>query len=497
MKDFHPRPHPRKPGSPWTVASGAALAIVTAGAFSTLAGLLVGPLHTDLGWSRASVGLGSLVNMVVYGATAPFAAALMDRFGMRRVAVGALCLVGAGAALTTTMTAPWQFVLYWGVLVGLGTGATATTFAATVTERWFVARRGLVTGLLTAASVVGQFVFLPVLSWVIDAYSWRAAATALACAATCALPVVWAAVRDPQKDPGRTKDTAHPSDRTEATARPTDRTEATARPADRTEATARPTDRTEATARPTDRTEDTAHPSDRTEATAHPSDRTEDAALRALRTLARAARTGPFWLLAGTFAVCGASTNGVMWTHFAPAAHDHGMPVTVAASLLSLIGIFNVAGTVGSGWLTDRADPRRLLATYYALRGLTLLALPLLLTSAVDAPLVAFTVVFGLLDVATVPPTIALCRAHYGADAPVVFGWVSAAHQVGAGAVAFAGGVARDAFGSYDPVWVGAGALCAGAALLALTLRRPQGPRVTRPAPARTERHAPSARGTA
>ncbi|MFF1394254.1 MFS transporter [Streptomyces sp. NPDC058287] len=415
MKNSSPRPQPRKPGSPWTVAAGAALAIVTAGAFSTLAGLLVGPLHEDLGWSRASVGLGSLVNMVVYGATAPFAAALMDRLGMRRVAVGALCLVGAGAGLATTMTAPWQFVLYWGVLVGLGTGATATTFAATVTERWFVARRGLVTGLLTAASVVGQFVFLPVLSWVIDAYSWRAAAAALALAAAGALPVVWAAVRDPRKEPASG----------------------------------------------------------------------EFAARRALRTLARAARTGPFWLLAGTFAVCGASTNGVMWTHFAPAAHDHGMPVTVAASLLSLIGIFNVAGTVASGWLTDRADPRRLLAVYYALRGLTLLALPLLLTSAVDAPLVAFTVVFGLLDVATVPPTIALCRAHHGADAPVVFGWVSAAHQVGAGAVAFAGGMARDAFGSYDPVWVGAGALCAGAALLALTVRRP---RVTPPAPATPRR---------
>ncbi|MFF2247948.1 MFS transporter [Streptomyces sp. NPDC058142] len=418
MKNSSPRPHPRKPGSPWTVAAGAALAIVTAGAFSTLAGLLVGPLHEDLGWSRASVGLGSLVNMVVYGASAPFAAALMDRLGMRRVAVGALCLVAAGAGLATTMTAPWQFVLYWGVLVGLGTGATATTFAATVTERWFVARRGLVTGLLTAASVVGQFVFLPVLSWVIDAYSWRAAAIALALAAAGALPVVWAAVRDPRKEP----------------------------------------------------------------------DLGADAARRALRTLARAARTGPFWLLAGTFAVCGASTNGVMWTHFAPAAHDHGMPVTVAASLLSLIGIFNVAGTVASGWLTDRVDPRRLLAVYYTLRALTLLALPLLLTSAVDAPLVAFTVVFGLLDVATVPPTIALCRAHYGADAPVVFGWVSAAHQVGAGAVAFAGGMARDAFGSYDPVWVGAGALCAGAALLALTVRMPRARRVTPPVPATPRR---------
>lgn len=380
----------------WGVAAGAALAIVVAGAFSTLAGLLVGPLHAELGWSRSEIGLGSLVNMVVYGATAPFAASLMDRIGMRKVAVGALGLVGAGALLATTMTAPWQFVLYWGVLVGLGTGATATTFAATVTERWFTARRGLVAGLLTAASVVGQFVFLPLLSWVIDGFGWRAAAYGLALAAAGALPLVYAAVRDPAADGTRTG---------------------------------------------------------------------RKAAVGFLR-------SGPFWLLAGTFAVCGASTNGVMWTHFAPAAHDHGMPTTVAASLLSLIGIFNVAGTVGSGWATDRLDPRRLLAAYYALRGASLLALPLLLSATVNPPLVAFTVLFGLLDVATVPPTIALCRAHFGTDAPVVFGWVSAAHQVGAGSVAYVGGAVRDVFGSYDLVWAGAGMLCAVAALLALVISR-------------------------
>ncbi|GAA2337850.1 MFS transporter [Streptomyces kunmingensis] len=382
----------------WVVAAGAALAIVVAGAFSTLAGLLVGPLHEELGWSRSAVGLGSLVNMVVYGATAPFAAALMDRVGMRKVAVGALGLVGGGALLATTMTAPWQFILYWGVLVGLGTGATATTFAATVTERWFVARRGLVAGLLTAASVVGQFVFLPLLSWVIDAWGWRAAAYGLVFAVAGALPLVYAAVRDPEP-------------------------------------------------------------------------RAAPVALHSLRNV-NFLRSGPFWLLAGTFAVCGASTNGVMWTHFAPAAHDHGMPTTVAASLLSLIGIFNIAGTVGSGWATDRLDPRRLLAAYYALRGLSLLALPLLLSATVDPPLVAFTVAFGLLDVATVPPTIALCRAHYGTGAPVVFGWVSAAHQVGAGSVAYVGGAVRDVFGSYDLVWVGAGVLCAVAALLSLVIDR-------------------------
>lgn len=385
---------------PWRVASGAALAIVVAGSFSTLAGLLVGPLHEDLGWSRSSVGLGSLVNMVVYGATAPFAAALMDRLGMRRVATGALLLVGAGAALTTTMTSPWQFVLYWGVLVGLGTGATAATFAATVGERWFTARRGLVTGMLTAAGVIGQFAFLPLLSWIVESYEWRVAAYVLTGAATLACPAVWASVRDP-------------------------------------------------------------------EAAAGP----KAVESRALAVLGRAARTAPFWLLAGTLAVCGASTNGVLWTHFAPAAHDHGMPVTVAASLLSVIGLCNVAGTVGSGWATDRFDARRLLTAYYALRALCLFALPLLLAATVDVPLLAYAVLFGLLDVATVPPTVALCRAHFGADAPVVFGWVSTAHQVGAGAVAFAGGLARDAFGSYDVMWVGVGVLCVAASLVVLVVR--------------------------
>ncbi|MET8689066.1 MFS transporter [Streptomyces sp. NPDC004732] len=413
----------------WGVAAGAALAIVVAGAFSTLAGLLVGPLHDDLGWSRSAVGLGALVNMVVYGATAPFAAALMDRLGMRRVAAGALLLVGTGAALTTTMTSPWQFVLYWGVLVGLGTGATATTFAATVSERWFTARRGLITGLLTAASVVGQFAFLPVMSWIIDAYEWRTAAYVLAGAAVLALPAVWASVRDP-----------------EATAK-------------------------------------------------------DPRAAAALPVLGRAARTAPFWLLVGTFAVCGASTNGVMWTHFAPAAHDHGMAVTAAASLLSVIGLCNVAGTVGSGWATDRFDPRRLLSAYYALRGLTLFALPLLLTATVDVPLVAFAVLFGLLDVATVPPTVALCRTHFGADAPVVFGWVSAGHQVGAGAVAFAGGVARDAFGAYDVMWVGVGVLCAVASLTVLTVRGARGAHAGSAQSARSPRgadipYAPSNRDT-
>ncbi|RII19735.1 putative MFS-type transporter YhjX [Streptomyces sp. YIM 130001] len=420
-----PAPAPPRSLRPWAVAAVAAVAIVTAGAFTTLAGLLVGPLHAEFGWSRGAIGVAMAVNMVVYGATAPFAAALMDRFGMRRVIGGSLALIAGGAAGTLTMGEIWQLVLCWGVLVGLGSGAASMVFAATLTERWFVARRGLVAGLLTAASVFGQFVFLPVLSRVVEGPGWRTATLTLAVAAAAATPLVAFFLRDHPADVG-----GLPHGAREFVPRPPP---------------------------------------------------VQGAAVRAVRTLVSAARTAPFWLLAGIFAVCGASTNGVMWSHFAPAAHDHGMPVTAAASVLALIGIFNVAGTVASGWLTDRYDARRLLAGYFAVRGLSLLVLPLLFSATLNAPLVAFAVVFGLLDVATVPPTIALAREHFGARSAIVFGWVNAGHQLGAGAVAFGGGVARDLFGGYDVVWVTTAALCAAAALLSLVVRKPAP--TTRPAP--------------
>lgn len=191
-----------------------------------------------------------------------------------------------------------------------------------------------------------------------------------------------------------------------------------------------------------------------------------------MRVLFEAARTGPFWLLAGSFAICGASTNGLIRTHFVPSAHDHGMEITAAASLLAVIGVFDIIGTVFSGWLTDRFDARRLLAVYYALRGVSLLFLPMLMAPAVHPPMVFFIVFYGLDWVATVPPTMALCREQYGEDSAIVFGWVLASHQVGAAAVAFLGGVVRDVTGSYDLVWYASGALCATAALMALMIRR-------------------------
>lgn len=400
----------------WSVAAVTFVTIIGAAAFASLPGLLIEPLHREFDWSRGTIGFAVSVNLALYGLTAPFAAALMDRFGIRRVVAVALTVIAAGSVLTVGMTEPWQLVLYWGVLVGLGSGSMALAFAATVTNRWFVRRRGLVTGILTAAGASGQLVFLPLLSWLVEHHGWRPAAVTVALSALAVVPFVWLLLRD------------HPAD-----------TGVAAYGAEGFTPKPPPV---------------------------------RGAARRAVGVLLSAARTGPFWLLAGTFAICGASTNGLIKTHFVPAAHDHGMPITAAASLLAVIGVFDIVGTIASGWFTDRFEARRLLAVYYALRGVSLLFLPMLLAPSVQPPMVFFIVFYGLDWVATVPPTIALCREHYGEDSAIVFGWVLASHQVGAAVVAFAGGVARDVFGSYDVVWYASGALCAAAALMALVIRR-------------------------
>ncbi|WP_189550343.1 MFS transporter [Streptomyces lavendofoliae] len=406
----------------WFVAAVTFVTIIGAAGFISLPGLLIEPLHGEFGWSRGTIGFAVSVNLALYGLTAPFAAALMDRFGVRQVVALALTVIAVGSLLTVWMTAAWQLVLYWGVLVGLGGGSMALAFAATVTNRWFTARRGLVTGILTAAGASGQLVFLPLLSWLVTHHGWRPAAVTVALSALVVVPLVWLLLRD------------HPAD---VGLKPYGADDFVPKPPP-----------------------------------------VPGAARRAVTVLASAARTGPFWLLAGTFAICGASTNGLIKTHFVPAAHDHGMPMTAAASLLAVIGVFDVVGTIASGWFTDRFETRRLLAVYYALRGVSLLFLPMLLAPSVHPPMVFFIVFYGLDWVATVPPTIALCREHYGDDSAIVFGWVLASHQVGAAVVAFAGGWARDVFGSYDVVWYASGALCAAAALMALVIRR------RRPAPA-------------
>jgi predicted MFS family arabinose efflux permease len=413
------------PGAPrvhraWLIAAVTFVALVGAAGFRATPGVLIDPLHHAFGWSTGEISTAVSVNLLLYGLTAPFAAALMERFGVRRVVSVALVLVAAGSGLTVFMTASWQLVLCWGVLVGLGTGSMALALVATITGRWFVRHRGAITGVLTAGSATGQLIFLPVLSRIASGPGWRAVALTVAAAALLVAPLVLLLMREYPRDLG-----LPPYGET---------------------------------------------------ALAPPAPRRRGAAGRALRELRAASRTGTFWLLAGSFAICGASTNGLVGTHFIPAAHDHGMPETTAAGLLALVGIFDVLGTVFSGWLTDRVDSRILLTVYYALRGLSLLVLPQLFAATTHPSMLLFILFYGLDWVATVPPTVALCRARFGASAPIVFGWVFAAHQIGAAIAATGAGLLRDSLGSYNLAWYLAGALCLQAAVFAARVnRRPRG----------------------
>ncbi len=405
----------------WWVAAITMAALVAAAGFRSSTGALLEPLEAEFGWSRATTSGAVSLNLVIYGLTAPFAAALMERFGVRRVVAAALLLVALGSGLTLVMTSPWQLWLLWGFAVGVGTGSLALVFGAIVANRWFVRHRGVVVGIFSAASSTGQLVFLPAIAQLADGPGWRWAAGLVSVFALMLTPLVWLVMRDSPADAGTT---AYGAESDAPVAVP-----------------------------------------------AAPS--TESPARLAIRTLRESSRSRTFWCLFLSFWICGWSTNGLIGTHFIPAAHDHGMPATTSASLLALIGVFDIVGTVASGWLTDRVDSRYLLFTYYFFRGLSLLVVPWLLADTVHPSLFVFIVFYGLDWVATVPPTVALCRQHFGIErSGVVFGWVFASHMVGAGVAASFAGWVRQVNGDYFSAWMTAGGLCLGAAALCLLIPR-------------------------
>ncbi len=396
------------------------LALVAAAGFRSSTGALLEPLETEFGWSRGTTSGAVSLNLVIYGLTAPFAAALMERFGVRRVVAGALALVALGAGLTLVMREAWQLWFLWGVPIGVGTGAMALVFGAIVANRWFVTHRGLVTGVFSAASSTGQLVFLPTIARLAEGPGWRWAAGLVAVFALLLVPVFLFVMRDRPSDVGALPYGAAPGH---------------VEPA--------------------------------------PVTGGPGPARLAVRTLAQVSRRWTFWALFLSFWICGWSTNGLIGTHFIPASHDHGMPITTAANLLALIGVFDIIGTIASGWLSDRVDPRYLLFVYYLLRGLSLLVVPNLLGPEVRPNLFLFIVFYGLDWVATVPPTVALCRTHFGLQrSGVVFGWVFAAHMVGAGVAASYAGLVRERLGDYFLAWMTAGVLCLLASLLSLSIPR-------------------------
>lgn len=390
----------------WIAALVTFFTLVATAGFRSAPSVLIVPLEEAFGWGRDQISLAISVNVLLYGLTAPFAAALMERFTVRKVVMGALITVSTGAFLTTFVNAPWQLVLTWGVIVGVGTGSMALVFAATVANRWFVKRRGLVVGALTAAAATGQLVFLPGLTSLSSDYGWRSIGLTIGTASLLMVPFIYIFLKEKPSDLGML-------------------------------------------------------PFGAPDHWQPPVKSTMPAAKLALVTLKEASAHKDFWYLTGSFFVCGLSTSGLIGTHFIPAAHDHGMPQVTAASLLALIGVFDVIGTLCSGWLTDKFDPRKLLFFYYSLRGLSLFLLPSILFESVHPSTLVFVIFYGLDWVATVPPTIMLCRTVLGPDrGTVIYGWVFAAHQIGGSIAALGAAVLRVKLGDYALSFYISGALC-------------------------------------
>lgn len=396
MKRLHPA---------WTVAGVTFLTLIAAAAFRSTTSLMFEPLETEFGWSRSETSLAVTLNLLFYGLTAPFAAVLMERYSVKKVAMVALSLIGLGTFLTVFMSELWQLVLYWGVFVGAGTGGLALVFASVVANRWFVSRRGLVTGIFSAAYATGQLVFLPLLANLVTDLGWQWGSLVVSGFVALVVPIFALLFRNRPSDVG---------------------------------------------ARAYGATDDadTYNESPRTLAST-------------FSVLFEVAKTKQFWVLGATFFVCGWTTNGLIGAHFIPAAHDHGMPATTAAGLLAVVGVFDFVGTILSGWLTDRFDSRVLLVIYYSLRGLALFSVPFVLGPTVEPPLIFFVIFYGLDWIATVPPTIELIRRYFGlAKTGIVWGWVFASHMVGAGIAAAYAGIIRDFQGSYLVAWITAALLC-------------------------------------
>ena len=390
----------------WIAVAVTFVTLMATAGFRSAPSVLIVPLEDAFGWSRSDISLAVAINVLLFGLVSPFAAALMEKFGIRKVVMSALTTVSFGAFLTIFIQAPWQLIATWGVIVGVGTGSMALVFAATVANRWFVAKRGLVTGILTAASATGQLIFLPGLSQLAQTYGWKSVSLTVASFAMLVVPFVFFFLRDKPADLGILPYGA---------------------PADW-----------------------------------QPPAKSELSAVAlAIDTLKQSSKRKDFWYLFGSFFVCGLSTSGLIGTHFIPAAHDHGMPTTLAASLLAMVGVFDVIGTVFSGWLTDRYDPRKLLFFYFGLRGLSLFLLPSILFSSIHPSTLVFVIFYGLDWVATVPPTIMLCRAVLGPQrASVVYGWVFVGHQIGGAVAAFGAALLRVQIGDYAVAFYISGALC-------------------------------------
>jgi sugar phosphate permease len=400
----------------WVIVAVTFVTLLTTAGAMGLPGALILSLNKEFGWDTGEISSALALRFALFGLMGPFSAALIERFGVRNIVLTAVLLITGGLLGAVFMTEIWQLLVLWGLVVGVGTGLTALVLGAIVSSRWFTRHRGLVLGMLTASSATGQLVFLPLAAWLVEHDGWRAAVvpSIVGLGITALFVVLFMCDR--------------PSDVGLAPLGETDI------------------------------------------AAPNAASNQRSAIAQAFGGLAMASKSSTFWILAATFFICGLSTNGLIQTHFIPLCADFGMPQVEAASALAMMGIFDFVGTIASGWLSDRYDNRWLLFWYYGLRGLSLIYLPFSTFSLYGLSL--FAMFYGLDWIATVPPTVKLTAATFGREkAGIVFGWIFAAHQIGAATAAFGAGLSRSELQTYLPAFYTAGAACLAAAVLVVLIR--------------------------
>jgi len=403
----------------WIIVSITFLTLLISAGVRSTPGVLIVPLEESLGWERAAVTFPLAINLILYGLCGPFAAALMERYGVKPIMVFALLLLSIGTGASSFMTAEWQMTLLWGLVVGLGAGLTSSVLGAVIANKWFKERRGFIVGIFTASGATGQLIFLPLFAKIVTEYQWQAVVWVTSIASLVLVLLVFLFMRSKPSDVGRLP---YGADETGIM-------------------------------------EDSPSPANSGIFTA------------AWEGLKLGVQSKEFWLLAISFFVCGLSTNGLIGTHFIPACLDVGIPEARAAGMLAVMGIFDIAGTLASGWFTDRWDSRWLLFWYYGLRGLSLMAFPFALGDS-SFYFILFIVFYGLDWVATVPPTVRLCSDKFGKRSGVVFGWIWASHQLGAATAAYGGGVLYSIFGDYELAFLLAGVSCLVASGLVINIRK-------------------------
>lgn len=401
----------------WVVVCIAFLTLLVAAGIRSTPGVLIVPLEKAFGWNSMSTSIPLAINLALYGLCGPFAAAIMEKYGIKRVMISALLMLVIGTGLSGWMKNTWEFTLLWGLVIGIGTGFTSSVLGTVITNRWFSEHRGLVIGILTASGATGQLLFLPLLAKLAVENSWQITVWVTSLSALIVIVLVVIFMKENPSDAGLL-------------------------------------------------------PYGATETVEPKNTLIGNPFSTALIGLRYGVQSKDFLLLAGSFFVCGMSTNGLIGTHLIPACGEHGISEVTAAGMLAFMGLFDIIGTTFSGWLSDRWDSRWLLFWYYGLRGLSLMFLPVALNSTSIWGLTVFVIFYGLDWVATVPPTVRLCNSIFGEKSGIVFGWIWAAHQLGAAVAAFGGGTIHALTGSYSFIFVFAGILCAVASGFVIQIKR-------------------------